>query len=249
MLPVIEQLLVVQDRDRRIHRLQNELAEIPLKRKRIQDKAAATAAAFENAKLRGRQIESDKKKLELEAASKMEFIRKCETLQGQTKSNEEYKRYTHQIETTHGEIHAIEDQEIVLMEQAEAAAKEFEAASKLAATQKSETDKMMADLAVRETNLKKDLESAVEEREDLTAIIDELTLTKYERLMEKKGDNVIVGVKDSTCGGCHMKLPQQSFIEAKAAKEIAYCPNCGRMLYHTRDMDPEPGAQHDRDKW
>ena len=70
MLPVIEQLLILQDRDRRLLRVRAELNDIPLQRKRLQDKAALANAGHEAAKVRTRQIESDRKKLELEVDSK-----------------------------------------------------------------------------------------------------------------------------------------------------------------------------------
>ena len=247
VLPLIEQLLVLQDRDRRLMRIETELKEIPAQRKRLLDKAAAAQNGLEAAKLRSRQIESDKRKLELEVSSKVDFMRKCESLQGQTKSNEEYRRYAHQIETTKGEIHAIEDQEIGLMERAEAAARELAAATREAAQLKADADKLISELAAREARVQRDFDTGTAERERIAENIDEIDLTRYERILAKKGDLVVVGVKGSVCGGCHMKLPQQSFVEAKASLTLAFCPNCGRILYHTRDMDPEPGETWHRD--
>jgi predicted nucleic acid-binding Zn-ribbon protein len=29
----------------------------------------------------------------------------------------------------------------------------------------------------------------------------------------------------------------QSYVEAQAARELVTCPNCGRILYHTPDME------------
>jgi predicted nucleic acid-binding Zn-ribbon protein len=237
MLPVIEQLLILQDRDRKLLRLRAELADAPLQRKRLQDKATQTQAVFDTVKQKGRQIESDRKKLELEVNSKEEFIRKLETQQGATKSNDQYKAYAHQIETTKGEIHALEDVELGLMEQAEVIAQEIEAAAKIAAAQKAESDKQLADLAAREVNLKREFESASVERAALAENVDETTLARYEHLLERKGDNVVVPIKGGFCGGCHMKLTQQTFVSAKAQTDIITCINCSRILYWSRDME------------
>lgn len=246
VLPVIKQLLVLQDRDRRLMRLQSELNELPAQRKRLQDRAAAAQTGLEAAKHQARQVESDKRKLELEVASKVDFMRKCESLQGQTKSNEEYRRYAHQIDTTKGEIHALEDQQITLMELGEAAARHVAEATREAARLKADADKLMADLTARESRTQREFDALSAEREGLADDIDEISLTKYERIMAKKGDVVVVGVKGNVCGGCHMKLPQQSFVEAKAGLTLVACTNCGRILYHTRDMDPEPGEPIER---
>ena len=52
-----------------------------------------------------------------------------------------------------------------------------------------------------------------------------------------KGGNVIVGIQHGVCGGCHMKFPQQIVLSCRREEEIVTCPNCGRILYYTRDMD------------
>jgi len=50
------------------------------------------------------------------------------------------------------------------------------------------------------------------------------------------GKSVIVGVAGGVCGGCHMKLPTQSVVSAKAQNELVACPSCSRILYFTADM-------------
>ena len=67
--------------------------------------------------------------------------------------------------------------------------------------------------------------------------VDMQVLSRYDRILQTRGENIVVGVTNITCGGCHMKLPQQVFLAAKAQKEIANCSNCGRILYYTRDME------------
>ena len=52
------------------------------------------------------------------------------------------------------------------------------------------------------------------------------------------GENVVVGIEHSACGGCHMKLPAQIVTHCRAEQaELVTCPSCGRVLYFTRDMD------------
>ena len=55
-------------------------------------------------------------------------------------------------------------------------------------------------------------------------------------LFKNKGENVVVSVEHSACGGCHMKLPTQIVTSCRAQAEIVTCPNCGRILYFTSDM-------------
>jgi predicted nucleic acid-binding Zn-ribbon protein len=56
-------------------------------------------------------------------------------------------------------------------------------------------------------------------------------------LLQRKRNKVVVGVNRGVCGGCHMSLPTQIQVQCKAQKEMVNCPNCGRIVYYTRDME------------
>ena len=237
MLDSIEKLLVLQDRDRKIHRVQEELAQIAPERETLRNRASSTQTQLDAAKNRVKQIESERKRLELEVESKKTQIEKYANQQLQTRKNEEYKALAHEIETCKGDIMKIEDQEIVLMEQTEAAQKEVARANGEANEAKKLADSLIAELGQREENFKKELAELQQGRAELAAAVDESARNRYERLLKGKGDNVVVGINHGVCGGCHMKLQQQLIVSCQAQKEIVTCSSCGRILYYTRDMD------------
>ncbi len=237
MLEMIERLLILQDRDRKIGREQGELARIDPERQALKAKAANAQAALENAKLRIKQIESTRKDLELEVDVKKQMITRYANQQLQTRKNEEYRALTHEIETCKAAIFKIEDQEIELMEQTEAAQKEIGRATQVANDTRKLVAEQVAQLDAREENLKKELAELQANREALAAAVDENARARYERLVRSKGENVVVGVQHGVCGGCHMKLPPQLLVTCQAEKELVSCSNCGRILYYTRDMD------------
>ena len=237
MLPIIENLLILQDRDRRLLRVRAEVAAVPGQRQSIQGKAAAGAAEFDAIKKQAQQLESDRKKRELDADALKDRIGKVRAQQNETRSNDQYKAYEHQIETSQREISKLEDQQLELMERSEAAAKQVAVATSAYAALKAETDRQLADLASREKHLAGELASATEARATAAAAIDDPSvLSRYDRLLKTKGDHLIVGVAGGVCGGCHMKLPTQSVVSAKAQNELVACPSCSRILYFTSDM-------------
>jgi hypothetical protein len=237
MLEAIEKLLVLQDRDRKIHRVQEELAQISPERETLRNRANSTQTQLDAAKNRVKHIESERKRLELEVESKKTQIEKYANQQLQTRKNEEYKALAHEIETCKADINKIEDSEIVLMEQTEAALKEVARANGEANEAKKLADSLIAELGQREENFKKELAELQQGRAELAAAVDESTRNRYERLLKGKGDNVVVGINHGVCGGCHMKLQQQLIVSCQAQKEIVTCSSCGRILYYTRDMD------------
>jgi predicted nucleic acid-binding Zn-ribbon protein len=236
MQETIEKLLVLQDRDRNIHRVQQELAHIGPERETLRAKATATQAQHETVKNRVKQSESDRKRLELDVETKKQQIEKYANQQLQTRKNEEYRALAHEIETCRADITQIEDQEIVLMEQAEQAQKEASHLSREADEIKKTAEGQITQLNQSEENLKKELAELQRGRAELAAAVHTSALNRYDRLFKSKGDNVVVGVHHGVCGGCHMKLPAQILVNCQAQKEIIACSNCGRILYYTHDM-------------
>jgi predicted nucleic acid-binding Zn-ribbon protein len=236
MLEIIEKLLILQDRDRRILRVSQELAHIGPEREGLKARATATQNSLEAAKTRVRQIETDRKQKDLEIEAKKSQIEKYLNQQLQTRKNEEYKALTHEIEMAKDVIFKIEDAQIVLMEQAEVAQKEVVRATAEAAAAKKLVDDQISQLNLREENLKKELAELQAGRTGLAGAVDDSTRNRYERLFKNKGENVVVGIEHSACGGCHMKLPAQIVANCRAQAEIVQCQNCGRILYFTHDM-------------
>jgi predicted nucleic acid-binding Zn-ribbon protein len=236
MQEIIEKLLILQDRDRKLSRVTQELAHIGPERDGLKQKAAATQTIMEAAKLSVKKIESERKQRDLEIEAKKAQIEKYLNQQLQTRKNEEYKALTHEIEMAKEVIFKIEDAEIVLMEQAEVAAKNVVAATVEAAAAKKMVDEQISKLNSREENLKKDLAELSGSRAQLASAVDDSTRARYERLFKNKGENVVVGVEHSACGGCHMKLPAQVVTSCRAQADIVTCPSCARILYFTRDM-------------
>jgi predicted nucleic acid-binding Zn-ribbon protein len=237
MHDTIEKLLILQDRDRRILQEQGELSRIEPERQTLKAKAANAQAELENAKLRVKQIESARKDLELEVETKKQMIVRYANQQFQTRKNEEYRALAHEIDTCKAAIFEIENREIELMEQAEAAQKEVLRATQATKDARTLMDEQVAQLGAREENLKRELAQLEANREELASAVDEGARSRYERLVRSKGDNVVVGVEHGVCGGCHMKLPPQLLVSCQGEQELVGCSNCGRILYYTRDMD------------
>jgi predicted nucleic acid-binding Zn-ribbon protein len=217
--------------------LQAELGQIGPERQSLQNKLTDTVAALEAAKLKVKQIETERKKLELEVDTRKQQIEKYSLQQFQTKKNEEYRALAHEIETCRKAIVELEDQQLELMEKGEQAQKELNGLQQRSNEVKGLVDDQTAKLTQREQAINKQLSDLESDYDRLTSAIDESVLNRYLRLRKQKGANTVVGIDHSVCGGCHMKLPPQIVITCQAQQEIVGCPNCGRILYYTPHMD------------
>lgn len=236
MLESIEKLLILQDRDRKIRRVETELAHIEPERQTLKAKSSGAQSQLDAAKQTVKQIESDRKRLELEVETKKTQIEKYANQQLQTRKNEEYRALAHEIDVCKADIVKIEDQEIELMEKTERAQVDVARFTKEADAAKALSNDKVKQLGDREENLKKELTELKSNREELASAVESGVRSRYERLFKSKGENVVVGVNHGVCGGCHMKLPAQILVACQSNQEVVSCTNCGRILYYTRDM-------------
>jgi predicted nucleic acid-binding Zn-ribbon protein len=237
MLEDIEKVLILQDCDRKLLRAREELSRVEPEREEVNNRAQSAQTGLDAAKHKVKTLESARKDLELEVEGKKQQIEKYSVQQFQTKKNEEFRALAHEIEACKGVIFKLEDRQLELMEQIEQAQKEVASATRVLAESRKVHDGLIQNLAAREESLRKETALLETRRTELASTVEENVLARYERLLRHKGENVVVGIQHGVCGGCHMKLPAQIVVSCQGRQELVACPNCGRIVYYTRDMD------------
>jgi len=211
-----------------------EIETIPLRRNSLEAQLAASASAVDVLKHKTRQLEVDRKKLELDVGTRTESIARFKTQQYQTRKNDEFQALGHEIERFENEIGKIEDEELELMVQADKVKIDLAEEEKKAAGVRESIARQTADLDEKSKALESRLEELTRERAELAKKIDEDLLGLFERLFKSKGDAAIVAIEHGVCTGCHMKVTSATAASARAGKEIVSCENCGRILYEQR---------------
>lgn len=237
MSNAVVKLVILQERDRQLSQLHAELDQIPPQRAALQSRVAQAQATLDAARLRTRHLEADRKQLEIEVEGRKQQIEKYALQQFQTKRNEEYRALNHEIDGCKAAIVTLEDRQLELMEEAEAVQKTMAAARHQVDEHQREASRMLADLEAREHNLRQQHRELDQGRSALAGEVDPGLLAQYERLRKTKGERAVVGVEHGACGGCHMGLPAQVVLACRASTDLTQCPNCGRILFYTRDMD------------
>jgi len=232
MLPALEQLLILQDRDKKIRTRKQELKTAPIERKELDAKLAAAAAQLEASKLKSKELEIEKKNQELSAQAKRDSIAKFRNQQFQTRKNEEFQALTNEIKRYEADIQSIEDQELEVMEQIELAKVSVASAEKEFAQAKTQIAQQIADLDNKTKALEAQLHEIEADRASIASSVEEDLLDQYNRIFANKGE-AIVAVEHYVCMGCHMSLTPQTVHRVKAEREIVHCEQCGRMLFYT----------------
>src|SRR5881396_2757165 len=229
--PDLEQLLVLQDRQQKIKQIQTEVHTLPLQRKNLEEQLAASVAGVEALKQKARQVEIDRKRLELDVGTRTETVSRLKTQQYQTRKNEEFRAIGHEIERYENEIRKIEDDELELMVLADKVKADLTEEEKKAAAAQNSIARQTADLEEKSKALESQLQGLSKERSELAGKIDEDLLGRFERLFKSKGDAAVIAIEHGVCTGCHMKVTTATAAQVRAGKEIVSCENCGRILY------------------
>lgn len=231
MLEVIEKLLALQNRDQRHHSLEVELTQLPGERASREKQIADSAARLEASKTRLKEIEVEKKTLEGDAQVKRDAILRYRNQQLLTRKNEEFTALNHEIGAAEKVIITVEDKELELMEELESLKPEIAEAERIHTEETSKIEKILSGLDEKKINLEERIAELQKDRPTFTAGIDEDVLERYQHLFRTKGGVSVAPLENDVCMGCHMKVTTQTVVQTKAAKEIVYCPQCGRTLY------------------
>src|SRR6266404_4315231 len=196
MLPVLEKLLILQDRDRRIAQLKAERVRIPEQVAATEQSLKAESARLDSLRDQAKHIEADRKKLEIDVEAKRAQIAKYRTQLSQIKSNTEYQALLKEIARVEQEIDEIETHELEVMEQSDqlqpAVKTEQSTLKEIAARIEAER----ADMQKRIAMIDQELKQSQEERERLAQEADPDALNRYERLMRSKSDFAVVPIRN-----------------------------------------------------
>jgi predicted nucleic acid-binding Zn-ribbon protein len=134
-------------------------------------------------------------------------------------------------------ISKLDDEQLAIMEQLDAANREAAEVTKASAAILKEVEVARAALVDKEVRLKRELAELKSDYDRLESAVEEGVRERYVRLRKQRGATTVVGIDRGICGGCHMKLPMQIVLSCQAQQEIVTCPQCSRILYFTREMD------------
>ena len=229
--PTIEKILILQERDMRRVLLENQLKSVPAEIDSVRKKIEEEKSAADNAKLEWKALETRRKGLETEVTSGEEKVARFRSQQLMVKKNDEYQALGHEIEHALEAVGKLEEEEIAVMLELDAAKEKIAAAEGVAKGNIAGHESRIAQLKERERNLAAELEEQGRRVEEARAGVEPPAQSAYDRLVKSAGHPVCVPLKDHKCGGCHLKVSSGVESETRAGSKLAFCDNCGRVLY------------------
>ena len=230
MLPEIENLLQLQDADKAIRRLQDEIAELPKRVAAIEHKLANTKLQLEEAQAAVKSDEAARRKYETAITDLRGKISKYRDQSLAVKTNEQYKALLQEIQFAEKEIAENEDKILELMVNADTRDKEVKAAQGELKAETAEIEKEKEEARHRTAEDQKQLTEWRARRDQMRAGVNEDLLRHYERVSKFRGSG-ISEVSDHKCMACQVMLRPQTYNEVRTGQQTVVCDSCQRILY------------------
>jgi predicted nucleic acid-binding Zn-ribbon protein len=230
--PQIEKLLIVQDRDIAVQKIEQELARIPQERRAIETLISTEAANIEAASHALKQKEVARHELDIEVQAKESAIARFRTQQLEVKKNDEYRALTHQIEQSVQDVSDLEEREIELMLQIDTTREAFNAEKAIIDARIVEQKKQIALLGEREGNLQASIDEAKAAVDQARGAAEENFLGHYDRVKKLcKRPPYVARIEAQKCVGCHLRVSNEVSHAATQSGEPHFCDQCARMVY------------------
>jgi uncharacterized protein len=230
MPPDVQNLIDLQQADREVLRLKEEIAALPKRVAAIEEKLAGTKAVLENAKIAVKAEEASRRKYETAIKDVQQKISKYRDQSLEVKTNEQYRALMHEIQFAEQDIRANEDMILELMVNAEAREKSVKAAELELKAEMAEIEKEKTEARERTAEDEKQLAEWNAKREKARAGVDPDLLRHYDRVSKFRGSG-LSEVRDQQCLTCRVMLRPQTYNDVRSGKMVI-CESCQRVLYY-----------------
>lgn len=233
LFPIVQSLLILQDRDTKRLGLEAQLRAVPSDVALVERTIASEKAAIESARLEVREFEQKKKLLEIEIGSAEDKLGRYKVQQLSVRKNDEYQALGHEIATMQAFIGDLEGRELEIMYAIDEAKKRCAAAESAAKQNIAGHETRIRSLREREASLASELKTAQADVAGARTPVAPMALRIYDRLAARALP-AVVPIRDSKCGGCHLKISSEAESAARGKNptaELATCDQCGRIIY------------------
>jgi predicted nucleic acid-binding Zn-ribbon protein len=238
--PDLKAVIELQQVDLKIAELSAQIDDLPVHIQTLESQLNEFIHAHEDRKQRLTQNQKERRDLEGEIQIVQARITRHKDQLYQVKTNEQYRAMLKEIEGEESNIHAIEDQILEKMLEAEQLEKNIHDAAARLGSEKERVAKEVADLrALRQKDVD-DRESLQARRKELEAAVSDSIRLIYERVRKMRRGVALAEVRDGSCTGCNVLLRPQVYNEVRANDSVMTCETCNRILYY---VEPPPAAE------
>lgn len=223
----------LQDLDRDLYRVQDELRRLPEERRRREDRLNGEKARLADLDRQVAEVRARIKEIEDLTTSQRQRIRKLENEAASSRADTALLvAFQHEIRSLKREISEAEEEGLGLVEKAEALQAERDRLGEAVRTLEEEfaeysnnVEREMAEAEARRAELD------AQRSERLAGQVPPEILTKYEKLLEAREGEALAELESRVCQGCFVSVPNNIYVRLARGTDLVLCPSCGRILY------------------
>jgi hypothetical protein len=238
MLPALEHLIALQALDSAAEAARRRQSELPAAEQAIEAREADAGAALERVKVQVAANHDRRRALEKDVAVVDSRLGRFDDHKAAVKTNQEYTALLHEIAGAREEKDRLEEQILLLLEEADTLTAEQRAAEAAVADARTDATTARANLATERQALGVELRRLAAERTTHAAAADARPLALYEQLLKGRRGIGVARLAGETCTACHVRLRPHVAQMIRRNDSIVQCESCQRILY----FDPPPAA-------
>lgn len=235
MDPVLQNLIRYQEICLELSRIQDRLAKYPIQIQAIQSELKAAEGGLNAARTAAGDRQKDRRKLEMEVQDLEVKLRKYNDQLMMVKTNDEYRAVQNEIAGVKGKIGAVEEQILILMEEADTGDRRIKDEEALLARVSKQAEVQLAEVRAAQAAVQAELELAQAAQREARSGLTPEALEMFTRIAGTRNGVALARALDERCMGCKVRLRAQVYQDLKRNDAIVQCPSCHRILYYIPD--------------
>ena len=233
-------LIELQKLDLDIDKINVKKRELPEKVAQMDEEFTAYTASMDESKKKFDELNKRHAEKEDKLKRGIETLKKTKERLFEVKTNKEYQAILKEIEMLENKNSEAEDEIISVLEELDHVRVDLKAKEKEFNAYRLQYEKEKKRIEGEISRLEVDSSDCIKIDDNLRRQIRHELLKKYDTIKGKRNGLAVVSVWKEVCGGCHMNIPPQLYIELQRSTDLLFCPNCNRIMYwYNQDKDDE----------
>ncbi len=233
MRETLQALLTLQEIDRDIFRVKEELKRLPLELQAKRVELEKRLGRMTDLQAETKRLRVRIKELEDQTSVQRQRVRKIDNEASNSRADMALlAAYQHEIRTLKREISSSEEDGLQCLERVEELGKQMGVLQTELDAERKLFDEFAknVDTETKAATRRRD-ELVTERARRMSSEIPPEALTTYNRLLSARSGVAMAELQGRVCQGCYMEMPQNLCVRVARGTELVQCPSCDRILY------------------
>ena len=223
-------LIELQDIDSEMKRLEARKRDLPEEKERMKEALARVEDDLDQTKAKIDELNQAHRAKEQEMKNGVDGVKKAKSRLLEVKTNKEYEATLKEIESLEKK-NGVEDEIIRLLDEVDQASTALKTKEETLRESRADYEKRLLAVEGEIGSIDAVFEGVVAKDRSIRENIDPDILRKYDLIRQRRNGNAVVPAWKEICGGCHVNMPPQLYIELQKYERVITCPNCNRIIY------------------